>query len=148
MKLLNSLAGLGLLFVVSGCGAPQAAEQPPAQFVSGRITLDGEPLPGAIITFIPTGNTKGDECVGQADEAGLYTLSQFRGGVGAQSGKFRVVIEHHVKPDGTPMGPGEAPREVGAVQVLPPKYSSLASTVLEADVPEGGGEVSFELTSK
>lgn len=69
-------------------------------------------------------------------------------GVGAQSGEFRVVIEHHVKPDGTPMASGEAPREVGAAQVLPPKYSSLSSTVLEADVPEGGGQVNFELTSK
>lgn len=148
MKLFSGLAGLGLMCVVCGCGAPQAAEPPPAQFVTGRITFDGEPLPGAIVKFIPTGNTKGDECVGVADDAGLYTLTQFRGGVGAQSGEFRVVIEHHVKPDGTPMAPDEAPRDVGAVQTLPPKYSNLSETVLTANVPEGGGEVTFELTSK
>jgi len=148
MKRRTYAAGSLLLVLIAGCAASEAVEAPESHFVTGRVTMDGEPLKGAIVKFVPTGSTRGDECMGQTDDTGLYTVKQFRGHEGAQSGKFLVVIEHHVKPDGSPMLPGEAPRDVGAIQILPPKYSSLSATTLKADVPEGGGEFSFELSGK
>lgn len=128
-----------------GCSDAPEVKLPAAHPVSGVVTLNAKPVAGAMLQFVPQGTTKGNDCFGVTDESGKYSLKQFRGEEGAQVGEYAVVIELHLKPDGSPLKENEAPREVMANQVLPKMYSELASTVLRATVPEGGGQFDFDL---
>jgi hypothetical protein len=128
-----------------GCSETVEVTLPPAHPVTGVVTLNAKPVAGAMLQFVPQGNTKGNDCFGVTDESGKYSLKQFRGEDGAQVGEYSVVIELHLKPDGSPLKEDEAPREVMANQVLPKMYSQLASTILRANVPEGGGQFNFDL---
>ena len=138
---------LGLIIGTIGCSETQKASAPPAHAVTGIVRLDEKPLPGALLQFIPREGTKGDNCYAQTDASGRYEIFQTRGEYGAQTGEYSVVIEYYLKPDGSPLLAGEAPRAVAADQKLPPKYSSLSATVLRAKVPEGGGVCDFDLKS-
>jgi len=135
-----------------GCGgAPPAAGLPTTVPVGGVVTLDSKPLPRASVKFIPRGATKGVECYGITDEMGKYELMQLRGGTGAPPGEYMVVVNAFAKPDGTPvsMGPGDPPpANVGAVESLPPRYSSYTASKLMAQVPATGGQFPFDLKSR
>lgn len=132
-------------FAGVGCSETVEVVLPAAHPVSGVVTLNAKPVAGAMVQFVPQGTTKGNDCFGVTDESGKYSLKQFRGEDGAQVGEYSVVIELHLKPDGSPLKEDEAPRAVMANQVLPRMYSELASTILRAKVPEGGGKFDFDL---
>tara|TARA_R110002111_G_scaffold191869_2_gene258212 strand:- start:26446 stop:26913 length:468 start_codon:yes stop_codon:yes gene_type:complete len=140
-----------LMLGLTGCGGAAATETLPTTVpVAGVVTLDGKPLVSATVTFVPRGATKGVECVGFTDESGKYTLTQIRGAEGAPPGEYRVVINHFVKSDGTPVkiDGGEAPANVGADEALPAIYSDFTNSILSAQVTEAGGEFPFELKIK
>lgn len=144
---------LGVLVVASGCGGggPKSPPLPATSPVKGAVTLDGKPLSQASVKFIPTGQTKGVECYGITDDSGSYELIQLRGASGAPPGDYMVVISRFAKPDGSPLPVGPdapPPANVGAVESLPPQYSSFTGSKLKAQVPMGGGEFKFALKSK
>lgn len=152
MLRLGWIASLVAVAGLTGCGggAP-AAVLPTTVPVGGVVTLDGKPLPWANVKFIPRGATKGVECYGITDDMGKYELMQMRGGTGAPPGEYMVVVNAFAKPDGTPvsMGPGDPPpANVGAVESLPPRYSSYSASKLMAQVPTNGGEFKFDLKSR
>jgi hypothetical protein len=65
------LTCIALVFVASammGCGndGPELAE------VTGVVTVDGKPVPGAVLTFVPTGG--GSPSYGGTDTLGKYRL--------------------------------------------------------------------------
>ncbi|MCA9016817.1 MAG: carboxypeptidase regulatory-like domain-containing protein [Planctomycetaceae bacterium] len=139
------------MLAMTGCGGGGTNESLPQTVpVSGVVTLNGKPLVSATVTFVPQGTTKGVECVGFTDESGKYTLKQVRGAAGAPPGDYRVVINHFVKADGTPIkiDGSEAPANLGADEALPPIYSSFTDSTLTAKVSQAGGEFPFELKSK
>ncbi|MFZ5831735.1 MAG: hypothetical protein ACOY3P_16735 [Planctomycetota bacterium] len=81
-----------LLCLAAGCG-PSEYETVP---VSGRVTLDGKPLPDVGITFVPLApNTRspnvGPGSLGKTDGEGRYTLQTVKGDRGA------VPAEHVVR---------------------------------------------------
>jgi hypothetical protein len=146
------LGFVALSFVAtwSGCGGETPAKSLPKTVeVAGLLRMDGKPLTSALVTFVPSGSTKGVECTGLTDDAGKFSLTQLRGGSGAPPGEYRVVVNRFVKGDGKPvaLGMGEFPADVGAVESLPPRYSSMEST-LTATVPPMGGAISLDLKSK
>ncbi|HAH49058.1 MAG TPA: hypothetical protein DCM07_30315 [Planctomycetaceae bacterium] len=135
-----------MLFNVTGCGSP--TEKP--EFVSklvpvtGKVTLDGEPLSGVLINYIPAQDQAGGEIAyGFTDEAGNYDLQvQMVGQApedsqGALPGNYRVYITKLVLPDGSAvpeiLSDAEA-EEQGAKQLLPDQYSSPTATKLTAVV--------------
>lgn len=144
---------LGLLAIgLSGCGgAANAKPLPPTVPVSGTITLNGEPLAFAAVTFIPGVQTKGIECTGLTDEYGNYTLKQMRGAEGAPPGEYQVVIRCPKSMDGTPAlkpppSGTKADEVMGvAAESLPPQYSDPAQTRLTNVVPKEGGTLDFDL---
>ena len=73
------LVWLGLAAAVAGCSGA-AAHQPKLFPVSGIVTLDGKPLSGVVVEFIPTGSTHGNGAAGRTDKAGKYELTAARGG--------------------------------------------------------------------
>ena len=135
------------LLSVVGCGQ-QDSKLPPQYPVSGVVTLDGKPLAGAGIMFLPRGDTRGTGAMGMTDEAGRYTLKTDYGGPGTPEGEFAVTISKVVNRDGTPYIPNPDVAEAGERETLPGIYSDSMKTTLSAQVPKGGDTINFELKSK
>lgn len=134
-----------------GCGdSSNKVELPKTVPVTGTIKLDGKPLAGATVIFVPKSGTAGIECTGATDAEGRYTLKQLRGGDGAPPGTYSVVVSALVGPDGKPLNlpPDTPPADAGAVESLPPRYSSMTDSVLTATVPAEGGDFPFELKKR
>ncbi|MDA0836001.1 MAG: carboxypeptidase-like regulatory domain-containing protein [Planctomycetota bacterium] len=152
----RNLLALALFTSLIGCGE-SVNENPLPETVSaaGIVTFDGNPLSFAQVIFVPTGETKGVECIGTTDESGKYTLKQQHGEKeGAPPGSYKVVISCPKSGDGTPAfkpgSDGEEGAPMGAsIESLPLIYSDHGATTLTATVPGGGSDtINFELVSK
>lgn len=119
---------LALLCLAAGCGKP---DHPPLGRVAGTVTLDGGPLPAAVVVFTPEG--PGRSAMATTDTAGRYELSYLRDLKGANVGSHTVRI--------TTAGDGR-----GAKETLPPRYH--AKTELTAKVEPGSNTLDFSLQSK
>jgi hypothetical protein len=108
--------------------------------VHGTITLDGKPLSGAAIRFVPIGNTQGSGASGCADKDGKYEVFDRRGDKGAPVGEYNVSIVKPVGPGGSSISSAR-----GGAAVL---MDSSRIVVQKATVPEGGCTVDFPLKSK
>lgn len=102
--------------------------------VTGTVTLDGQPLDEAMITFQPVaGDEPGSKIsasVGRTDKSGHYELDYVKDVKGAAVGAHRVMIQ--------------APLPTGKER-LPARYN--LRTQLTANVEKGGNTVDFPLTS-
>jgi len=122
---------LGLL---AGCGGQDG---PPRGTVSGKVTLDGQPLAGATVTFYPEG---GRPSVGITDESGNYELAYTADKSGAAVGKHTVRIT-------TAQISGEGVSPDKMKEKLPAKYNDQSELTVE--VASGSNQnVNFDLTSK
>lgn len=141
------LLALSLSGCLGGSSLPPIPETIP---VSGVVLLDGKPLVDASILFVPSEGTKGIECSGITDDDGRFELKHPHGPTGAPAGNYRVVISHLVDSRGLAIlpNPDIPPADQGAVESLPPRYSSFDQTILKAEVPHTAGELKFELTSR
>lgn len=130
-----------------GCGSP-AATDPTFPAVTGTITLNGKPLAHATVTFTPTGENVNNFATGETDEAGRYELKGPRGGVGTGAGTYTVSVSLMQMKDGS-APPADVPViESGAVEKLPPAYSSPVQSRLQATVTEQGGNFDFALKTR
>ena len=85
----RAVAGLLLLPLVAlaaGCGALGKPVK-----VSGVVTLDGKPLPGATVTYTPV-NDSGRPASGRTDTDGSFRLTTFRSDDGALPGEYKVIV--------------------------------------------------------
>jgi hypothetical protein len=115
-KALVAGAMIPLLLAAVGCsGRPKNV----ARQVKGKITLAGQPLSNAVVTFTPTGG--GSPSFGTTDANGEYTLywSQVRGRKieGAQIGEHYVRISTLVEAD-----PSADPPIAAVPEKVPLKY--------------------------
>lgn len=146
----RTLLSVAVLVGLWGCnGADEAVTLPPTVPVSGTVKLDGELIEGAVVTFIPTGGTKGIECVGRTDESGTYSPQQIRGAEGVPPGTYKVVISRYLR-NGKPIVDDDPAGGAGGIMIdsLPPKYSNQSMTKLTANVAADGSAIDFELESK
>lgn len=137
-----------LIALFLGCGA--STDGPPLVPVSGTVTLDGKALSGALVTFIPSGQTGGTDVSGRTDRQGRYELVSPKGRLGAVVGRYKVTVSRLLLPDGaeyTP-DPDVPPIESPARESLPPHYSDADRTQLTATVAEGGGNIPFQLKKR
>ncbi|WP_339733296.1 hypothetical protein [uncultured Gimesia sp.] len=129
----------GILLLTVGCGG--VSDAPDRRVVKGSVTLNGEPLEGAVIRFLP--QPAGPVAAGKIIN-GMYEISN-KGGV--PLGKHRVEIK------GTPILPADTEgKSLGEIDAatkpaipVPEKFNSKSE--LEATV-ESGSEpffVDFEL---
>src|SRR5262245_17864253 len=81
--------GCGLVLAL-GCGSQRVVP------VSGTVTMDGQPLAGAEISFAPIAKEgaieAGPGSAGKTDKEGKFTLKTIKGESGAIPGKHRVAI--------------------------------------------------------
>jgi carboxypeptidase family protein len=73
--------------VLTGCSS---SSRPPTYPVTGTVTLQGKPLAGAAITFVPTG--EGEAASAITDSDGKYALTTWEAGDGARPGEYRVKV--------------------------------------------------------
>jgi hypothetical protein len=130
-----------------GCEGKTASGGAP---VSGVVTFDGQPMSGAIVTFVPMGATTGNGGVGVSDDSGKFTMKTHDGGEGIPEGEYKVVVSKFVNPDGSTFVATEnqAPIDSGATESVPRPYSDWEVTPLKAVIPAAGTEVKFDLKSK
>jgi len=133
------LVALLLGSVALGCGGAKK-DAPKTVPVSGTVTVDGQPIGGATVTFLPT-STDRHGATGTTDATGRYTL--FVGdNRGAMPGNYKVTIQYFVKKDGTPfIVTPETDMETVQGEIkpaLPAKYSDPEKTELTTTVPDKG----------
>lgn len=122
------LAIVAATIAAAGCSR---SDRPALGAVSGRVTLDGRPLPAAAVCFTPEG--KGRTSLAATDGDGCYQLVYLRDILGANLGRHDVRIT-------------TATEENGGREMLPPQYH--AQTVLEATVTAGDNRHDFALESR
>ncbi len=130
LTLLTTLGALMILFSVAGCGSSATAN---VGSVGGIVTLDGNPLAGASITFQPQ---QGRPASGGTDEKGFYGLSYSNDQSGAIVGRCEVRISTAFEDEDGKVSPEQVPR----------KY--LQPGALTADVKPGSNDINFDLVSK
>lgn len=138
---------LTLLAILSVVGCTRAPTRAPAKeiSVSGKITLDGNPLADAEVQFR---NINFATFGGATDSNGVYKLWTLEGGEQACEGPCQVTVSKFVLPAGVTPEPDLSPMVQGGEQVLPRKYWDMDNTMLHADVPKEGGTFDFPLESK
>ena len=128
--LVHSVSCLFLAAIV-GCGTSNRAA------VEGRITLDGRPIEGDTISFIPTDSKAGPPAWGEI-KAGCYSIPAKTGpAVGTNRVEINLVRKTvKILPNGL---------EEMAV-ALPTRYNSQSE--LKAEIKPGKNQLDFELKSK
>jgi hypothetical protein len=136
--------------LVAGCGSGPIP-------VRGRVTLDGTPVSGAAVLFVPAG-TSGRPANGRTDASGVFRLTTFKQEDGALPGDYKVVVtKTDPLPEPPPAEPGNTAsvvkhykglktKETSKKKQLPPAYADAAKTPLHCTVP-AGGEVELKLES-
>lgn len=140
------VALLILLLSLSGCGG--SGDQPELGQVSGKITLDGEPLSGVAVVFQPD---DGRPATGRTDAEGKYELTYIRKTLGTKVGLNRVEIapDEEGEDEGEPDGDDTSPQPKQSVSSrkpkIPARYNSRSE--LERDVKPGKNTFDFDLES-
>lgn len=142
---------VGLSVFFSGCGDGRPEVAP----VSGKVTMNGQPVPMGTIQFWPE---KGRPARGTINKDGTYTLTTFEQGDGAVLGKHTVTIEAVATADNAPK-PKSIEEEIAIYSnpntpdiggtrsqtLIPPGYADPKQTPLTAEVKRGENNIDFPL---
>jgi hypothetical protein len=146
----------GLLMAAAGCGSGRGTVP-----VEGIVTLDGQPLENAAVSFVPA---KGRPATAQTDAAGKFKLMTFAPGDGAAPGPYKVGVSKmeapaapsgnvaSTSPDGKTMLSGPSSMRGGPPpqpkSLVPSKYLNPNTSELTVEVKAGMEPVKLELSSK
>lgn len=128
----NRIGFVLALAVCMSLGCSGVDPGPELAEVTGKVTLDNQPLPNARVVFIPE---DGPASAAITNEAGEYELMGKSGAKGGVPGNNRVEISTDL--DGT--------RDRAKEKALP-KYNT--ATTLSAQVEVGSNNFDFKLESK
>ena len=140
------LVAVALIVCTLGCGGGE--RDPDVVPASGSVTLDGNAIEGVTVTFIPQsgGNRSG---YGMTDAEGRFEAKLGTDLAGLPPGKYRVLFQKLVLPDGSPMPRDAMAADVDARNMLPEIYSSSGESPIMVTVGEGGNqEMKLELQSR
>jgi hypothetical protein len=132
MRSLDALFRSSVICLLMLAGCSGGAPVPKLNSVTGRVTLDGEPLAEAIVSFIPD---KGPPSGAITDDEGKYVLKFKTGDVGAVAGEHTVTISTDLEGTNRPED-----------ERVPEQYNK--QTTLRVTVTEGQNEHDFDLHSK
>jgi hypothetical protein len=129
--------------LTAGCGGPEGPELVP---VSGKVLLDGEPVPGAFVQFVPNfGPASGGETI----ENGEFALM-------APGNRAGAVVDSHTVTVSCPFDPSQGSSADGSTQAsangsscnVPAIYSDVLTSDVTVVVPEEGkSDFVIELSS-
>src|SRR5512138_20654 len=89
-RMIYRFGGLALLALVAGCGGSGAGDLPELAEVTGRVTMAGQPLEGAIVVFEP--RQGGSLSTGVTDADGRFELIYSQDHKGAVPGQHTVKV--------------------------------------------------------
>lgn len=123
------------ILATGGCSKPHGE-------VEGTVTLDGKPVRGIVVYFVPDydAGANGLPAQGTTDANGRYTLASMSK---AQKGVF---VGKHLVMCTTPMI--RLPAESSGSDSVPGLYSNPDKTPLRFEVKEGKQTIDIQLTSK
>ncbi|MBI1831695.1 MAG: hypothetical protein HYR84_09620 [Planctomycetes bacterium] len=112
--------------------------------------MKGKTIEGAVVRFMPQGNTQGHGGHGITDAAGKYEVvaANTNQRKGLPAGTYKVVINCLRRPDGSAPDPNVPPIESDAKETIPEPYSSLRNTPLTATIGAEAATVDFPLPLK
>ncbi len=119
----------------TGCGG--GGDHPPLGQVSGLVTLNGQPLADADVTFQPEG--PGRASIGTTDSEGRYELIYLNDVHGALIGPSRVMIT-------TARSGADDGSSPAVPEKLPPRYHEQSTERVE--VVAGKNTFDFDLNSE
>ncbi|WP_152053564.1 carboxypeptidase-like regulatory domain-containing protein [Tautonia marina] len=142
--------GSGIM-MMAGCGDGSGGlpQEPDLVPVTGKVTVEGQPLAEAVVTFLQV-DEKGTLAIGETDEDGTYILTHL-GRPGAAAAEYSVTVSYLVGPDGTIYG--QAPRSglakpygmFAAKELVVPEWSDFGKATTRVTVSEAGGVFDFDL---
>jgi hypothetical protein len=143
-------AGLGLLLLVASSGCRGKAEPPMNSHVEGTVTMNGTPLVGVLVEFVPEREEYLPGSNGITDSKGHFTMYADNKKKGAFVCKHRVVIR---MPRGGQVedrmaaadGGGGQPRVPRGNPPVPADYSLAKTTPLMIEVTADKHEYPLEL---
>jgi hypothetical protein len=139
-----------LVLVNTGCGS----KYPPTAPVSGKITLNGEPVTQGRISFHPTNGER--PALANIQPDGSYSLTTFERGDGALLGHHKVSIKS-TRIENAPPPPKDFREEAAQaaemaktggpqlVFIVDKKYYDERTTDLEVEVKSGDNKIDFTL---
>ena len=135
------LAMICISLALSGCGdnsGPRLAQ------VTGTVTYQGKPLPGAYVGFAP--EKPGERAAsGSTDSQGQYRLTTFTNFDGAVLGKHKVMIRAEEPPDDPTKAADDITLKRGKL-LTPRKYTDPETSGLSADVADQHNVINFDLS--
>jgi hypothetical protein len=131
-KRLEVCAALALLFVGMVVEAGCSDGLPKRVPVAGKVTIDGQPLAKAMLTFYPP---TGRPSYATTDASGGFTLACFDDSDGAQLGTHRVSVTAVEQPNPSTMK-----------WLAPKKYSDPNQSGLQYKIDQAMSNLKIELT--
>lgn len=122
------LGGAAVALLVVAVVLPGCGRRFPMAEVSGKVTLDGEPLSDATVMFVPE---KGFAAAGTLQPDGTFRLISGRPGDGAVIGSHKVAV--------MPADPEKAH--------FPKKYMNAETSGFAVEVKAGKNRFEFDLSS-
>lgn len=152
LSLRQTTCVFGFLFLAILAATGCRSNPPQVVPVSGVVTLDGKPLAGVAITFVPVAG--GSFGCGSTNEKGEFTLGTFAETDGALVGVHWIsIMPDTISPAAIGQTPGReegmgrrGELNRGAKSRIPEKYTSIDTSGLRVDVQKGMPPVTFELT--
>lgn len=126
--------GIAMASLTSGCGR---GDGPQLATVTGTVIMNGQPLAGVNVTFIP--RDKGSPSYGGTDKHGEFRLMFNQQRAGAELGKHDVLIEVR-DPETDDSG---NPVSTHAPPAIPARYGHPGA--LTAEVVAGSNEFDFTI---
>ncbi|QDU10293.1 carboxypeptidase regulatory-like domain-containing protein [Gimesia aquarii] len=143
MSCANRFVLFSLLFLFFQVGCGDRGDRPELAYVSGTVTLDGNPVESARIIFMPTEGSAPRGAIGVSDTEGKYELIYINE-KGCPPGKFKVAITtrgQKYDDEGNFVGARE--------ESIPAKYHNENKTKLTANISlDDENVVDFSLKSE
>lgn len=147
---MRHLVWIPLLCVLTiGCGKPTPVP------VTGRVTVDGKPMAGIRVVFLPDTSSydpdRHGSGSGTTDADGKFALKSGNGETGIWPGKYKVTFSLWVeKKTNKPIAPEAKPSEVpgGVVNLLASRYESSSDTPEAMTVSGSSANKEFAISSK
>jgi hypothetical protein len=124
-----------LLVALTGCGS----SGPEIAYVTGKVTMDGKPLPNAAVVFVPE---NGRPAGARTDEDGTYVLNFAQGRKGAIPGASTIRIMTFRDADQDENGQPIP----GSPETVPARYNTESTLTFEV-VPKKKNVANFDLES-
>lgn len=91
---------------------------------TGQVLLDGAPVAGVTLSFVPQRQSTGQGGFAVTDALGKFSAREYTSEKGIAPGIYAVCFSKLALSDGSPIPEGKDAADVGAVEVLPPHLTN------------------------